>query len=155
MKRLLVLLLFLPLSYWGCGGDNGVTSQNQTATINQEQIAPPASTPSETNETPTTESARSPICYANNFVGQTFHVVSYKNKVITADIAVVNCTLQNPRLKGEVRRPHTRGILEFVGDARQIHGTEITIFTGTLPRACRPKKGETLKMIWKARRRTP
>ena len=149
MKRFLILVAFVCLTCWGCGGDNGVTPPNQTADANPGV----ASAPPETNQTSATESVRSPICYANNFVGQSFRVVSYKNHVITADIAVVNCTQQNSRLKGEVRRPHTRGIHEFVGDSRGIQGNKITIFTGTLPKSCLPKKGETLKMIWKARRR--
>ena len=152
MKRFLIVDAFVCLGLYGCGGDNGVTSQNQVPSIDpaQNQTTPPVPAP---GQNPTSTDQQSPICYANNFVGQTFQVVSYKNNVITADIAPINCTLNHPRLKGEVRRPHTRGIREFVGDARHIQGNEITIFTGTLPKICRPRKGETLKMIWKPRRR--
>jgi hypothetical protein len=159
MKRFLILAAFVCLAFWGCNGDNGVTSQNQISSLTtpqNETIAPPPASDQNQNasdQSLLSEDARSPICYANNFVGQTFHVVKYQNRVITADIAPVNCSLTHPNLKGEVRRPHTRGIREFVGDARRIQGDRITLFTGSLPKSCRPKKGETLKMIWKLRRK--
>jgi hypothetical protein len=149
MKPFLILVAFVCLTFWGCSGDNGVTSQNQNSIANPSQDQTTTQPPADQNQTVTEQ--QSPICYANNFVGQSFQVISYKNNVITADIALINCTLTNSRLKGEVRRPHTRGIREFVGDARHIHGNQITIFTGTLPKSCHPKKGETLKMIWKPR----
>jgi hypothetical protein len=101
------------------------------------------------------ESALTPnaLCYANNFTGEKFRVVSYSNKVIVANKEPINCRLKNDRLKGEVRRGGVGGIREFVGDVRAIRGNRITIYTGSLPKLCLPKKGEVLKIIWKPRRR--
>ena len=159
MKRFLIFVVFVILTGFGlvgCKGDNGITSQNQS--IDQSQDDANISNPSDPGNTDTSDPGTSnenasAICYANNFVGEKFHVVEYQNLIITADIDPTNCRLLNDRLKGEVRRSGVRDLREFVGDVRGIHGNQITIYTGSLPKSCLPKKGEALKIIWKTRRR--
>ena len=41
------------------------------------------------------------------------------------------------------------GIQEFVGDADNINGNQLTYNPGSLPASTAPQVGETLKLIWK------
>ena len=158
MKRVLFLVVFVAIAavfFAGCKEDTVTTSQNQPPAQPSEE---PSGNPTPPDDPDTTEpDLQQPvdsekICYANNFAGEKFRVVEYADKIIVASKEPTNCRLLNDRLKGEVRRGGVRGLREFVGDVRAIHGNRITIYTGKLPALCLPKKGETLKVIWKGRR---
>ena len=158
MKRSLIFVVLVILTgfgFVGCKSDNGITSQNLVIDPPQDDSnnSTPSS-PSDTDTPPSSTDAKD-ICYANNFTGEKFHVVEYKNLIITADINPTNCRLLNDRLKGEIRRSGARDLKEFVGDVRAIHGDQITIYTGSLPKNTLPKVGEALKIVWKVRHAAP
>ena len=156
MKCFLCFAALFILTGWliGCGGDSVTTSQNQAPTVpTVPSDTPPAPPPDDTDVPVPSSGNPKDICHANNFEGEEFRVVGYANNIITANIQPVDCKSFNDLLKGEVRREGVRGLMEFVGDARRIHANEITIYTGRLPAMCLPKKGEKLKIIWKARRK--
>jgi len=84
------------------------------------------------------------LCQGNNFRGQRFRVEAVSGNTITTSITLATC----PNRCGEIRR-NDIGILEFVGDTKSLNGKLLTIDPGGLPDKCAPKRGETLKSIWK------
>src|SRR5262249_11029645 len=84
------------------------------------------------------------LCSGSNFQGQEFTVVAVDGHTITANVDFEICSQRCP----EIRRDAT-GIREFVGDAFDFNGNQVSFNPGDLPPSTAPQVGETLRMIWR------
>src|SRR5687768_15159426 len=100
MTRVFMLVIALAVfgfAMMGCKEDNTISSSVPTPdqSENNDSVPQTPSEPPEDNEdtSPGSDAEPDEICFANNFAGEKFRVVSYQDKIIEADREPINCRL--------------------------------------------------------------